>query len=154
MIALEHTRHALSRNTVVQCLLRRPRVKDPVQTELEVADLHPLLHRRTSAAEARGEITAVERGGAAEPGAPRSMFEELHRAFAERLGVQIGFSEAARSTLDADLRPRQRQACPVTGSDGRPRSDDFDDFGRAIKLKLLREIRQLLGAVPSQPSTL
>ena len=33
-------------------------------------------------------------------------------------------------------------------------ADDFDDFGRAIKLKLLREIRQLLGAVPSQPSTL
>lgn len=33
-------------------------------------------------------------------------------------------------------------------------ADDFDDFGRAIKLKLLREIRQLLGAAPGRPSTL
>lgn len=33
-------------------------------------------------------------------------------------------------------------------------ADGFEDFGRAIKLKLLREIRQLLGAAPTQPSTL
>lgn len=33
-------------------------------------------------------------------------------------------------------------------------ADDFEDFGRAIRLKLLREIRQLVGAGPSQPSTL
>lgn len=33
-------------------------------------------------------------------------------------------------------------------------ADDFDDFGRAMKLKLLREIRQLLGAAPARRSTL
>ncbi len=33
-------------------------------------------------------------------------------------------------------------------------ADDFEDFGRAIRLKLLREIRQLVGAGPSHPSTL
>ncbi len=33
-------------------------------------------------------------------------------------------------------------------------AEGFEDFGRAMKLKLLREIRQLLGAAPHQPTTL
>jgi len=33
-------------------------------------------------------------------------------------------------------------------------ADDFQDFGRAIRLKLLREIRQLLGAASGPRSIL